>query len=119
MLKTRNTNSGFESEWEGYLTIPFISQWKEKTNSFPWKAGSQIILDLKNIQRIDASGVQLLVYLKKKSEDKHCLMTIRNHSLPVLKCFDLLGVVSFFGDKIKLKKEYANEVEFSYGTKKA
>ncbi|BDA79011.1 hypothetical protein LPTSP3_g19410 [Leptospira kobayashii] len=118
VLKFREVESGIESAWEGYLTIPYVSQWKEKLIQIKTKPGSSWNVDLSGIQRIDTAGIQFLLFLKKYSSDKNFELKLHNHSLPVLKIFDLLGLVNHFGDKVKIKKEYANELTFAYGTKK-
>ncbi|EMY61054.1 STAS domain-containing protein [Leptospira terpstrae] len=115
----RKTNSGFEISWEGYLTVPFVQEWKNLTDIWTISKGNTIQLDLNGIQRIDSAGIQFLMYLKTLSQKKHFLIQLSNHSLPVLKVLDLLGLVSFFGDRVKVKKEHSAEVEFRYGTRKA
>ncbi|MDF3820511.1 STAS domain-containing protein [Leptospira sp. 96542] len=114
----QSKNSGPEIVWEGKLTAPHVNQWLEISNHWHFDKGTVIILNLENIQRIDSAGIQLLMYIKKACLQQHLTLHLRNHSLPVLKILDVLGLVSYFGDKIKVKKEYAKELEFGYGTKK-
>ncbi|MCW7462492.1 STAS domain-containing protein [Leptospira limi] len=112
------TKEGMEIQWDGYLTVPFIKEWLNYTNQWENQKGKKIILHLNGIERIDTSGIQFLVFLKKQSQSNQQFLSLSNHSLPVLKIMDLLGLVSFFGDRIKVKKEHSNEVEFRYGTRK-
>ncbi|MDZ4727121.1 MAG: STAS domain-containing protein [Leptospira sp.] len=118
IIKIKETNEEYFSAWEGYLTIQYISIWKEKFLNLTIKTGSKLSVDLHKIQRIDTAGVQLLVYIKKHCLQNHIHLTLNNHSLPVIKVFDVLGMIGFFGDKIKISKEFSNELELSYGTKK-
>lgn len=104
--------------WKGYLTVPFIKDWYELTNQWEISKGKKIKIDLSGIDRIDSAGIQFLIFLKKRTNSNHQILELFNHSLAVLKVMDLLGLVSFFGDRIKVKKEHANEVEFRYGTRK-
>ncbi|TGK86800.1 anti-sigma factor antagonist [Leptospira noumeaensis] len=114
----RESNSGFEIIWQGYLTVPFVKEWKNLSDVWTNTKGKIIHLDLQGIERIDTAGIQLLVYLKEFSQSNHYSFHLKNHSLAVLKVLDLLGLVSFFGDRVKVKKEHSNEVEFKYGTRK-
>lgn len=114
----RESNLGFEIVWQGYLTVPFVKEWKELSNIWSDSKGKVIELDLSGVQRIDSAGIQFLMYLKVLSEKKHQTLQLKNHSLAVLKVLDLLGLVSFFGDRVKVKKEHSGEVEFRYGTRK-
>ncbi|TGK83865.1 anti-sigma factor antagonist [Leptospira montravelensis] len=115
----KETNSGIEITWNGYLTVPFVKEWKKQSEIWTSSSrGKTIELNLYGIERVDSAGIQLLVYLKNLSQKNHFSMKLGNHSLPILKILDLLGLVSFFGDRIKVKKEHSNEVEFRYGTRK-
>lgn len=64
----RKTNSGFEISWEGYLTVPFVQEWKNLTDIWTISKGNTIQLDLNGIQRIDSAGIQFLMYLKTLSQ---------------------------------------------------
>jgi ABC-type transporter Mla MlaB component len=114
----RETNSGYEIIWKGYLTVPYVNDWLTWTKLWKFKPGSILKLDLTNIERIDTAGIQFLIFLKTYSLNHNYILKLMNHSLPVLKSMDILGLVSYFGDKVKVKKEFAGEVLFHYGTKK-
>ncbi|TGM81851.1 anti-sigma factor antagonist [Leptospira mtsangambouensis] len=114
----KKTNIGFDITWEGYLTVPFVKDWKKLSEVWTSGKGQVYLLDLSGIQRVDSAGIQFLMYLKTLSQKNHFSLKLENHSLPVLKVLDLLGLVSFFGDRVKVKKEHSNEVEFRYGTRK-
>ncbi|EKJ84911.1 anti-anti-sigma regulatory factor [Leptospira meyeri] len=114
----KKTDIGFDISWEGYMTVPFVKEWKTLSEVWTSSKGQVFILDLNGIQRVDSAGIQFLMYLKTLSYKNHFSLKLQNHSLPVLKVLDLLGLVSFFGDRVKVKKEHSNEVEFRYGTRK-
>ncbi|TGL14298.1 anti-sigma factor antagonist [Leptospira meyeri] len=114
----KKTDIGFDISWEGYMTVPFVKEWKKLSEVWTSSKGQVFILDLNGIQRVDSAGIQFLMYLKTLSYKNHFSLKLQNHSLPVLKVLDLLGLVSFFGDRVKVKKEHSNEVEFRYGTRK-
>lgn len=114
----QSSQEGFGILWKGYLTVPFIKDWYELSNQWEIPKGKKIRIDLSEIERIDSAGIQFLIFLKKRTNSNHQVLELTNHSLAVLKVLDLLGLVSFFGDRIKVKKEHANEVEFRYGTRK-
>ncbi|EMJ86549.1 STAS domain-containing protein [Leptospira meyeri] len=114
----KKTDTGFDISWEGYMTVPFVKEWKKLSEVWTSSKGQVFILDLNGIQRVDSAGIQFLMYLKTLSYKNHFSLKLQNHSLPILKVLDLLGLVSFFGDRVKVKKEHSNEVEFRYGTRK-
>ncbi|TGM62501.1 anti-sigma factor antagonist [Leptospira meyeri] len=114
----KKTYTGFDISWEGYMTVPFVKEWKKLSEVWTSSKGQVFILDLNGIQRVDSAGIQFLMYLKTLSYKNHFSLKLQNHSLPILKVLDLLGLVSFFGDRVKVKKEHSNEVEFRYGTRK-
>ncbi len=118
IFKIRDTSEGRMTAWEGYLTIQYVSKWKEKLISLSVTPGNRITIDLNKIHRIDTAGIQLLIFTKKFFLEKQVSVHFVNHSLPVLKAYDLLGLVSFFGDKIKVLKDNSSELEFSYGTRR-
>lgn len=112
-----STSESIEVQWSGFLTVPYIQEWFRMYKS--WVLNKNFVrLDLEHIQRIDSAGVQLLLFLKKDCLKKGKKISLVKHSFPVLKAFELLGLVSFFGDRIKVKKEFSQELEFRYGTKK-
>ncbi|XDD47970.1 lipid asymmetry maintenance protein MlaB [Leptospira sp. WS39.C2] len=114
----QTSKEGIEIHWSGYLTVPYIKEWLELSKLWELPKGKKTKLNLGAIERIDSSGIQLLMFLKKRCQTDQQILELHNHSLSVLKVLDLLGLVSFFGDRIKVKKEHSNEVEFRYGTRK-
>lgn len=114
----RETNSGYEISWKGYLTIPYVNEWMNWIKLWKFKPGVILKLNLSQVERIDTAGVQLLLFLKSYTLEQNYILKLDSHSLPVLKIFDVLGLVSFFGDRVKVKKEHSSELEFRYGTKK-
>ncbi|MCZ8342033.1 MAG: anti-sigma factor antagonist [Leptospira sp.] len=91
--------------------MDWIKLWK-------FKSGAILKLNLNQVERIDTAGVQLLLFMKNYTLEQNYILKLDSHSLPVLKIFDVLGLVSYFGDRVKVKKEHSSELEFRYGTKK-
>jgi anti-anti-sigma factor len=117
-IKKKEVPGGYLTAWEGYLTIQYAKVWKDKLMKYDFKKGSKLSVDLSKIQRVDTAGVQFLIFVKKFCLENQIHLTLLNHSLPILKVFDVLGLVGYFGDKIKVNKEISKELEFSYGIKK-
>ncbi|TGL57333.1 STAS domain-containing protein [Leptospira ognonensis] len=118
IIRQKEIPGGKLTAWEGYLTIQYVSMWRDKLIGLNLSPGSKYSIDLSRIQRIDTAGIQFLIFTKMFCDEKHIHLTILNHSIAVLKMYDVLGLVSFFGDKIKVSKEQAGEFEFAYGTRK-
>lgn len=79
---------------------------------------NKIALDLADVAELDTAGLQALVAAKKESVKTNKVLKILNHSRVVIKLFDLLGLVGFFGDKIKIPNEDREKYSLSYGIKK-
>jgi anti-anti-sigma regulatory factor len=117
-IKKKEVSGGYLTAWEGYLTIQYVRLWKDKFSELAVKPGSKLLMDLSRIQRIDTAGIQFLIFLKKYAAANQIELQLQNHSLPILKVMDVLGLVGFFGDRIKVNKEATGDLEFAYGTKK-
>jgi anti-sigma B factor antagonist len=57
-------------------------------------------LDLSEIEEIDTSGVQILLWLKREASGKGHTVSLVRHSGAVIEAFDLLHVSGLFGDPI-------------------
>jgi anti-anti-sigma factor len=118
IIRKKQVPGGVATAWEGYLTIQHVSAWKEVFLKESYPMGSKLSIDLSKIQRIDTAGAQLLVFIKKYCAKNQIQLNFLNHSTAILKVFDVLGLIGFFGDKIKVNKQLTNEFDFSYGTKR-
>ncbi len=77
-----------------------------------------VIADLSDVAEIDTAGIQLLMALKKYSGDAGAEFRMQGHTLPVLRIMDLYGLTSWFRDKVKIPKEFRDQLKFRYGVKK-
>ncbi|TGK35065.1 anti-sigma factor antagonist [Leptospira gomenensis] len=102
----------------GEVTIYYASEFKEKLDSILKESWKSIELDLSKISKMDTSGLQILLALKKEAKSKNSTVRFVNHSHAVLKLIDLYGLTGFLRDKIKLQKEDLKEFSFLYGTGK-
>jgi anti-anti-sigma factor len=82
------------------------------------KSYHKIALDLGNIAELDTAGLQSLIAAKKEAIKSNKVLKIVNHSPVVIKLIDLLGLVGFFGDKIKIPTEDRSKYSLKYGIKK-
>jgi len=78
----------------------------------------KIAIDASRISEVDSSGIQLLLSAKIESESKNKVLKIINHSPPLIKVIDLMGLVGFFGDKLKIPVNERNNYSLKYGIKK-
>jgi len=79
---------------------------------------SKIALDLSGVSELDTTAVQALMLLKKECVNRDKTLKLMNHSTVVVKIFDLLGLIGYFGDKIKIPNEEREQFSFKYGMKK-
>lgn len=115
LIDYHTTETGILFHLPSELTIRFGSLiWAEILE----KEIQNWIFDLKNVSRIDTSGVQILIGAKKLTSLQGKNLSLINHSEAVLRTWDILGLVSYFGDKVKIKKSELNYYSFKYGMKK-
>ncbi|MBF0256058.1 MAG: STAS domain-containing protein [Gammaproteobacteria bacterium] len=87
------------------VTIYHIAQLKEDLlGKFNQSQGLE--LDLSGVQEMDSAGVQLLMLLKRESEEKAKPLHLINHSQPVVAIFELLDLSSHFGDPLVIPAEW-------------
>lgn len=82
------------------------------------QAGKSLALNLKEVENIDTAGFQLLVMAKREAVRANVKFKLVNHSVAVLKLFELYGAAGIFQDKIKLSPEEKELFAFNYGTQK-
>lgn len=64
----------------------------------------QVDVDLSQVSEIDTAGVQLLMLAKQAAERCGRAFRLHSHSPAVLEVFELLNVVSFFGDLVVISE---------------
>jgi anti-anti-sigma factor len=96
-----------------YGVSKFLTELKSLVGS-----NNKIALDLGQVTEMDTAGLQALVALKKECVKHGKQLKLINHSHAVIKMIDLLGLIGFFGDKIKISPEERDRYSFKYGIKK-
>jgi len=96
-----------------YSSPAFVEELRSLYGSF-----DKIALDLAGVAEIDTAGIQVLVAAKKESVRRSKTLKIVNHSPVVIRLIDLLGLIGFFGDKIKIPTEDREKYSLKYGIKK-
>ncbi len=79
---------------------------------------SRTAIDLSGIAETDTAGIQVLIWAKKESERKNHPIKLINHSPAIIRAIDLMGLIGFFGDKIKVPVEQRENYSFKYGVTK-
>lgn len=102
----------------GEFTIYAVSEFKQKIDSTPDLVKSDLYIDLSKVTRIDTSGIQALISIKKFYTNKGLNIHLMNHSEAMIAIIELYGLMAFFGDQLKLKKEDLDKFPFKYGRKK-
>jgi len=102
----------------GEFTIYAVSEFKQKIDSTPDLVKSDLYIDLSKVTRIDTSGIQALISIKKFYTIKGLNIHLMNHSEAMIAMIELYGLMAFFGDQLKLKKEDLDKFPFKYGRKK-
>jgi len=79
---------------------------------------AKIALDLAGVSELDTAGLQCLIAAKKEAAKTGKVLKLLNHSPAIIRFIDLLGLVGFFGDKIKIPAEDRKKYSLKYGIKK-
>jgi anti-sigma B factor antagonist len=87
------------------LTIYTAAQLKEDLLG-NFNQGKGLELDLSQVQEMDSSGVQLLMMLKRESQEKGKPLHLHNHSQAVIEIFELLDLSAHFGDPLVIPAEW-------------
>jgi anti-sigma B factor antagonist len=101
----------------GKLNVYSSKEFYESISSL-LQSYDQFQLNFSNLEELDSSGVQCLMYIKKLFTSKNKKIIYLEHSNHVLKTMETLGLVANFGDKIHLNATRKELFHFSYGTKK-
>lgn len=96
-----------------YSAPDLVVQLRESFNTV-----SKVALDLTGVSEVDTAGLQTLIAAKMESVKTHKTLKLLNHSPVMIKMIDLMGLVGFFGDKIKIPSEDRKKYSFKYGIKK-
>jgi len=113
-IQTKRKNDIMIISLNGELTIynarlvvnyihPILEQYKK------------VAIDLKNVSEVDTAGMQALIFLKRESKYRKVKLKMINHTEPIIKVMNLLGLVGFFADKIKITPELKKKYNFKYG----
>lgn len=102
----------------GEFTIYAVAEFKEKCKELKLLECNTLSIDLSGIVRIDTSGMQCLIALKEKFNQDGHILELNNHSEAVLTMIELYGLLSFFGDPMKIRKVDQSKFQFKYGRKK-
>jgi len=103
---------------QGEFTIYSASEFKIKIDANQEILKSDLTIDLSKVTRIDTSGIQVLISLKKHFNEKGFNIILINHSDAVISIIELYGLLAYFGDQIRLKKDDQGKYAFKYGRKK-
>jgi len=98
-ISTANENGQAVIRLAGDLTIYSATEARQELEALLAKQPS-LALDLSEVDEIDTSGIQLLLWLKREAAFRRESLTLLRHSSVVVEAFDLLGVTSIFGDPI-------------------
>ncbi len=84
---------------KGDLTIHSATEARRKLEGHLGHCPS-LVLDLSEVDEIDTSGVQVLLWFKREASNRGRGIYLALHSSAVINAFDLLGVNGIFGDPI-------------------
>ncbi len=88
----------------GELTINYIREFYDEVLE-AIKNYVVIEMDLFNVTEVDSSGLQLMMLIKRKMNEKSKNLSFINHSEPVLNLLELSNLASFFGDSLVLNPD--------------
>ena len=86
---------------ENDLTIFTAADKKDALLAF-LKTGSELEVDLSQVEEIDTAGLQLLILIKREAAKTGKSLTFVLHSKPVLEIIELANLTSTFGDQVVL-----------------
>lgn len=86
---------------ENDLTIFTATDKKDALLAF-LKTGSELEVDLSQVEEIDTAGLQLLILIKREAAKTGKSLTFVLHSKPVLEIIELANLTSTFGDQVVL-----------------
>lgn len=93
----------------GDMTIYSAMEAKHQLSAIAQEPGL-LVLDLSALSELDSAGAQLLMALKKQRSLNNLDTTFASHSDAVLETFELLGLVSYFGDPVVIEKSRSSNL---------
>lgn len=93
---------------EGDMTIFRATELKE-TLLAALEMTNTLEVNLSGVTEFDTAGVQLLMLAKKAAQATEHELRLTGHSPAVLDAFELLQLVSYFGDPIVIESEESTE----------
>ncbi|MCB1139636.1 MAG: STAS domain-containing protein [Leptospiraceae bacterium] len=76
--------------------------------------GQNLALDTSGIERIDSSGMQILLQGKYLNARQGKVFKLLNHSLPLLKALDVAGLLGTFKDPVRINYEQKQSLLLTY-----
>lgn len=86
---------------ENDLTIFTVTEKKTSLLAFV-NSGSELELDLSQVEEIDTAGLQLLILIKREAAKAGKSLRFVMHSKPVLEIIELANLTTAFGDQVVL-----------------
>ena len=86
---------------ENDLTIFTVIEKKTSLLAF-LNAGSDLEVDLSQVEEIDTAGLQVLILIKREAAKTGKSLKFVMHSKPVLDIIELANLTSAFGDQVVL-----------------
>ncbi|MBA4068768.1 MAG: anti-sigma factor antagonist [Acinetobacter sp.] len=97
-VENDNCKLAIEGEMTIFVAAEFLSAIQE-----PVQKNLNMEIDLSQVTEIDSAGLQLMIFVKKKSVLHAFDLHFVNHSKPVQEILELTDLGSFFGDPIVLQ----------------
>lgn len=66
----------------------------------------EIRVDLAQVTEMDSAGLQILLWLKQETLQKHIALTLVSHSKAVVEILELLNLTGFFGDPVVISANW-------------
>ena len=92
---------------EGEMTIYRAEELKQALIT-PMEQPGKIEVNLSGVTELDTVGVQLLMLAKRTAQAKQCELCLVDHSPAVIDVFELLNLVSYFGDQVVITPRSAS-----------
>ena len=103
MLDINQTKQGANVTICTELTIYSVAQLKDELLVL-LRASPIVNVNLAQVSDIDTSGLQILIMLKNEAKALQHEVNFIEHSASVLRVFELMNTVSFFGDPLVLTR---------------
>lgn len=86
---------------DGEMTIYNAAELKAELEQY-WNKATEIELNLSGVDELDSAGLQILLQLKKDSENFVKPVRFVQHSTVVIEALEMLNLIGQFGDPIVL-----------------